>query len=89
MAQSDYADTTYHLGNYFFHEDPSSFLWMNFTNSKKSMDKATASFETSVREKMFPIFSEFASCGEQVDLYNGFTLYNADDKEFMPNFSSN
>ena len=53
------------------------------------MDKANVAFEANVRDKMFPIFSEFASCGEQVDLYNGFTLYNADDKEFMPNFSSN
>ena len=89
VAASDYADTSYHLGNYFFHEDPSSFLWMNFTNSKESMDKATSSFEADVREKMFPLFSDFAACGEQVDLYNGYTLYWSADKEFMPNFSSN
>ena len=89
VAESDYADTSYHLGNYFFLEDPSSFLWMNFSNSKESMIKATASFESNVREKMFPLFSEFASCGEQVDLYNGYTLYWSADKEFMPNFSSN
>ena len=86
VANADYADTTYHLLNYFFHDDPSRFLWANFTNSKESMDKANASFEASVRDKMFPLFSEFASCGEQPDLYNGFTLYWSEKKDFMPTF---
>lgn len=89
VASADYAETSYHLGNYFFHDDPSGFLWMNFTNSKDSMDKASASFEASVRDKMFPLFSEFASCGEQPDLYDGFTLYWSEDKEFMPTFPAN
>jgi hypothetical protein len=53
------------------------------------MNKANISFEASVRETMFPIFSTFASCGEVPDLYHGFTLYNADDKDFMPTFPSN
>jgi len=53
------------------------------------MDKANTSFEQSVRDKMFPLFSEFASCGEQPDLYNGFTLYWSEDKEFMPTFPAN
>ena len=53
------------------------------------MNKANTSFEESVRDKMFPLFSEFASCGEQPDLYNGFTLYRSEQKEFMPTFSSN
>ena len=87
VANADYADTTYHLLNYFFHDDPSRFLWANFTNSKESMDKANASFEASVRDKMFPLFSEFASCGEQPDLYNGFTLYWSEKKDFYADFS--
>ena len=53
------------------------------------MAKANDSFETSVRDKMFPLFSEFASCGLQPDLYNGFTLYWSEKKDFMPTFSSN
>ena len=56
---------------------------------EESMDKANASFEASVRESMFPIFSKFASCGEVPDLYHGFTLYNAENKDFMPTFPSN
>jgi hypothetical protein len=88
VANADYSDTSYHLGNYFFHDDPSSFLWMNFTNSKEAMNKAAASFEAEVREDMFPLFSEFASCGEKPDLYNGFTLYWSENKDFMPTFPS-
>ena len=41
--------------------------------AKESMDKATEAFEANVRGEMFPIFSEFASCGEVPDLYNGYT----------------
>lgn len=87
VAEGDYSGTTYHLLNYFFQEDPSSFLWGNFTNSKASMDKANIAFEQSVRDKMFPLFSEFAQCGEQPDLYNGYTLYWSEKKDFMPTFS--
>jgi hypothetical protein len=61
---------------------------MNFTNSKETMNKAAASFEAEVRENMFPLFSEFASCGEKPDLYNGFTLYWSEDKDLMPTFPS-
>ena len=89
VAAADYADTTYHFLNYFFHDDPSQFIWANFTNSKESMDKANASFEASVRDRMFPLFSEFASCSDKPDLYNGYTLYWSEKKDFMPNFSSN
>jgi len=52
------------------------------------MDKATEAFEANVRGEMFPIFSEFASCGEVPDLYNGYTLYWSQDKDFMPTFPS-
>ena len=86
VAAADYSDTSYHFLNYFFQDDPSRFLWANFTNSKESMAKANDSFETSVRDKMFPLFSEFASCGLQPDLYNGFTLYWSEKKRFHANF---
>ena len=89
VANADYSDTSYHLGNYFNVDESGGFLWANFTNSEESMSKANTSFEASVRETMFPIFSTFASCGEVPDLYHGFTLYNADDKDFMPTFPSN
>lgn len=89
VDNADYSDTSYHLGNYFYTDDTNGFLWANFTNSEASMNKANASFEESVRESMFPIFSEFASCGDVPDLYHGYTLYNADNKEFMPTFMSN
>ena len=86
VAEADYSDTTYHLLNYFYHDDPSIFFWANFTNSKDSMDKANAAFEADVRDSMFPLFNKFASCGEQPDLYNGFTLYWSEKKDFMPTF---
>ena len=59
VSEADYADTSYHLGNYFSQQNEDSFLWGNFTNSKESLDKANASFEANVRDKMFPLFSEF------------------------------
>ena len=89
VSNADYSDTSYHLGNYFYTDDTNGFLWANFTNSEASMNKANVSFEASVRESMFPIFSEFASCGDVPDLYHGYTLYNAENKEFMPTFMSN
>jgi hypothetical protein len=89
VSNADYSDTSYHLGNYFNTDGSGGFLWANFTNSEESMDKANASFEASVRESMFPIFTTFASCGEVPDLYHGFTLYNAENKDFMPTFPSN
>ena len=52
------------------------------------MNKASASFEAEVRGDMFPLFGEFASCGEKPDLYNGFTLYWSEDQDFMPTFPS-
>ena len=89
VSNADYSDTSYHLGNYFYTDDTNGFLWANFTNSEASMNKANVSFEASVRESMFPIFSEFASCGDVPDLYHGYILYNAENKEFMPTFMSN
>lgn len=89
VNQADYSDTSYHYGNYFQQGNDDVFLWGNFTNSKDSMDKVNEAFEESVRDSMFPIFSEFASCGEVPDLYHGWTLYWSADKNFIPKFPSN
>ena len=35
---------------------------------------------------MFPLFSEFATCGDNPDVYHGWTLYDVDNKDFMPTF---
>ncbi|GIS25251.1 MAG: hypothetical protein CM15mP126_4940 [Gammaproteobacteria bacterium] len=45
------------------------FLWANFSNSKDSMDKASEMFDKDVRPKMFPLFSEFATCADTPDVY--------------------
>ena len=96
VSNSDYSDTNYSFGNYFAHknEDGShveadiDFLWANFTDSKDSMDKATESFENDVRDDMFPLFSEFATCAEVADVYHSWTFYNSEAKDFMPDFTS-
>ena len=88
VNKGGYEGTSYHYGNYFQQGNEDGFLWGNFTNSKESMDKATEAFEANVRDEMFPIFSEFASCGDATDLYNGYTLYWSEDKDFMPTFPS-
>ena len=88
VNKGGYEGTSYHYGNYFQQGNEDGFLWGNFTNSKDSMDKANVAFEANVRDEMFPIFSEFASCGEVPDLYNGYTLYWSENKDFMPTFPS-
>ena len=45
-------------------------------------------FEKDVREKMFPVFSEYAGCSETPDKYHGWTLYNRVDLEHKPVFVS-
>ena len=90
VAKSDYADTRYHYGNYFAYDNENvDFIWGSFTNSKASNDKANASFAADVRDEMFPLFSEFASCTETADVYHGWTLYDSSNKDFMPTFSFN
>ena len=92
----DYSDTSYHFGNYFAHKNADGshsetdidFLWATFTNSEKSMKKVNELFEKDVREKMFPVFSEYAGCSETPDKYHGWTLYNRDDLEHKPVFVS-
>ena len=96
VSNSDYNGTGYSFANYFAYknEDGShvdadvDFLWGNFTKGKDAMDKATESFENDVREEMFPLFSEFATCAEVPDVYHGWTFYAGDNKEFMPDFTS-
>ena len=51
-------------------------------------DKAAESFENDVREEMFPLFSEFATCAEVADVYHSWTFYNSEAKDFMPDFTS-
>ena len=94
VAGADYSETGYHYGNYFAHNssatnpngESADFLWANFTKTKEMYDKANAAFEAEVREKMFPLFSEFATCGDNPDVYHGWTLYDSDDKDFLPTF---
>ena len=94
VAEADYSETGYHYGNYFAHDtstvnpegESADFLWANFTKSKEMNDKASAAFEAEVEEEMRPLFEEFAICGENPDVYHGWTLYDRDDKDFMPTF---
>ena len=46
------------------------------------------SLKNNVRPKMFPLFSEFATCADTPDVYHGWTFYIGDKKEFMPDFNS-
>ena len=52
------------------------------------MNKASEMFDKDVRPKMFPLFSEFATCADTPDVYHGWTFYIGDKKEFMPDFNS-
>ena len=97
-ANSDgFEGTSFHFGNYFaqLNEDGShteegiDFLWASFTNSEASMVQTTEVFESSMRSILFPQFSEFATCRDDVvDVYHGWTFYNSEQKDFMPDFSS-
>ena len=55
---------------------------------RDSMDKAAESFENDVRDEMFPLFSEFATCAEVADVYHSWTFYNSEAKDFMTDFTS-
>tara|TARA_B100001250_G_C19801612_1_gene791387 strand:+ start:351 stop:1172 length:822 start_codon:yes stop_codon:yes gene_type:complete len=88
VADSNYEETRYSYGNYFSNDEENpGFLWANFSASKDMNDKANASFQADVEAKMFPLFSEFASCTETANVYHSWTLYIA-GKEFMPTFST-
>ena len=52
------------------------------------MIQATNAFEKDVQPTMFPMFSEFAACGDTPDEYNGWMLYDAENKDFMPKFTN-
>ena len=86
---SGYAGTSYHFGNYYSDSNPDAdFLWGDFTNSRESMTQATNAFQKDVQPTMFPLFSEFAACGETPDEYDGWMLYDAENKNFMPKFKN-
>mgnify|MGYP006883107634 FL=1 len=86
---SGYAGTSYHFGNYYSDSNPDAdFLWGDFTNSRESMIQATTAFQKDVQPTMFPMFSKFAACGETPDEYNGWMLYDAENKDFMPKFKN-
>jgi len=86
---SGYAGTSYHFGNYYSDSNPDAdFLWGDFANSRESMIQATTAFQKDVQPTMFPMFSEFAACGETPDEYNGWMLYDAENKDFMPKFKN-
>ena len=96
VSNSDFSDTNYSFGNYFAHknadgshvESDIDFLWATFTDSEDSMKKANESFEKDIRDEMFPLFSEYATCAEVPDVYHSWTFYNSDAKDFMPDFAS-
>ena len=86
-SSEGYAGTSFHFGNYYSANNPDTdFLWIDFANSKESMDQAVAAFTADVQPTQFPMFSEFASCSESPDMYDGWTLYDRDNKAFMPSF---
>jgi hypothetical protein len=86
-SSEGYADTSYHFGNYFSVNNPDAdFLWVDFANSRESMDQAVAAFAADVESTQFPIFSEFATCGDAPDVYDGWTLYDSENKAYMPSF---
>ena len=86
-ASNGYNKTSYHFGNYFADDNPDAdFLWADFTNSRDSMMQAAAAFEQDVAPDMFPIFSQFAACGDRPDEYDGWMLYDAENKDFAPRF---
>ena len=86
-SSEGYAGTSYHFGNYFSINNPDAdFLWVDFANSRESMDQAVAAFAADVEPTQFPIFSKFATCGDTPDIYNGWTLYDSENKAYMPAF---
>tara|TARA_B100000575_G_scaffold293734_1_gene306125 strand:+ start:2882 stop:3733 length:852 start_codon:yes stop_codon:yes gene_type:complete len=97
VMASEYDGTGYSYGNYFAlnNEDGShteediDFLWASFASSQESMETVNELFEKDVRASQFPKFSEFASCGDQPDVYHSWTFYLSENKDFMPSFPAN
>ncbi len=76
VRASEYEGTGYHFGNYYASNNPDAdFLWSEFTNSADSYAKVVELFARDVEPTQFPIFSAFASCNENTDKYDGWTVF--------------
>ncbi len=88
VRASDYQGTGYHFGNYYASDNADAdFLWGEFTNSKNSYERVVELFARDVEPTQFPLFSEFASCNEKPDRYNGWTVYERDGSDNSADFS--
>ncbi|MEL0071000.1 MAG: hypothetical protein VW873_09320, partial [Betaproteobacteria bacterium] len=58
-----------------------------YTNSKPSYDRVVELFARDVEPTQFPLFSEFASCKEETDKYNGWTVYERDESDSSTDFT--
>ena len=88
VRASNYGGTGYHFGNYFASNNPDAdFLWGEFTNSAESYAKVTELFAQDVEPVQFPLFSQFASCRENTDKYNGWTAFDRSELNSKADFS--
>jgi hypothetical protein len=88
VRASDYQGTGYHFGNYYASDNTDAdFLWGEYTNSKPSYDRVVELFARDVEPTQFPLFSEFASCKEETDKYNGWTVYERDESDSSTDFT--
>ncbi len=85
---SSYEGTGYHFGNYYASNNPdANFLWGEFSNSAESYSKVIELFSKDVEPTQFPLFSQFASCRENTDKYNGWTVFDRRKLNLKPNFA--
>ena len=88
VRASNYNGTGYHFGNYYTSNNPDAdFMWADFTNSAESSDKVAELFAKDIEPTQFPLFSKFASCRENTDKYNGWTVFERDEPNFKVNFA--
>ena len=88
VRASNYEGTGYHFGNYYASNNPdANFLWAEFTNSTESYGKVVELFAKDVEPTQFPLFSQFASCKESTDKYNGWTVFERDELNANVNFA--
>ena len=88
VRASNYEGTGYHFGNYYASNNPdTNFLWGEFTNSAESYGKVTELFVNDVEPTQFPLFSEFASCKENTDKYNSWTVFERNKLNSQTNFA--
>ena len=88
VRASNYEGTGYHFGNYYASNNLDvNFLWGEFTNSAESYGKVGELFAKDVEPTQFPLFSQFASCRESTDKYNGWTVFERDELNVNVNFA--